>query len=110
MLNNFLLESVCLSESRLTALLTAELRERLEEVFCWDGGTNSAWTIGIDYRGEEKMDEIRLVNKAKWILISQLSMSEPESHRYIEKQAMDTRRDRTEIAQEVLENYEDMGV
>lgn len=58
MLNNFLLERVCLSEGQLTALLTAELRERLEEVFCWDGGTNSAWTIGIDYRGEEKMDEI----------------------------------------------------
>lgn len=57
-LNNFLLVSVCLSEGRLTALLTAELRERLEEVFCWDGGTNSAWTVGIDYRGEEKMDEI----------------------------------------------------
>ena len=57
-LHYFLLERVCLSESRLTALLTAELRERLEEVFCWDGGTNSAWTVGIDYRGEEKMDEI----------------------------------------------------
>lgn len=57
-LNNFLLERVCLSESRLTALLAAELRERLEEVFRWDGGTNSAWTVGIDYRGEEKMDEI----------------------------------------------------
>lgn len=56
-LNNFLLERVCLSEGQLTALLTAELRERLEEVFCWDGGTNSAWTIGIDYRGEEKMNE-----------------------------------------------------
>lgn len=57
-LHYFLLEKACLSESRLTALLTAELRERLEEVFCWDGGTNSAWTVGIDYRGEEKMDEI----------------------------------------------------
>ena len=56
-LNNFLLERVCLSEGQLTALLTAELRERLEEVFCWDGGTNSAWTVGIDYRGEEKMNE-----------------------------------------------------
>ena len=38
---------------------------------------------------EEKMAEIRLVNKAKWILISELSMSEPDAHRYIEKQAMD---------------------
>ena len=33
---------------------------------------------------EEKMAEIRLVNKAKWFLISELSMSEPEAHRYIE--------------------------
>ena len=57
-LHYFLLERVCLSEGQLTALLTAELRERLEEVFCWDGGTNSAWMVGIDYRGEEKMDEI----------------------------------------------------
>lgn len=56
-LHYFLLERICLSENRLTALLTAELRERLEEVFCWDGGTNSAWTVGIDYRGEEKMNE-----------------------------------------------------
>lgn len=56
-LHYFLLERVCLSEGQLTALLTAELRERLEEVFCWDGGTNSAWTVGIDYRGEEKMNE-----------------------------------------------------
>lgn len=56
-LNYFLLEKACLSEGRLTALLTAELRERLEEVFRWDGGTNSAWTVGIDYRGEEKMNE-----------------------------------------------------
>ena len=57
-LHYFLLERVYLSEGQLTALLTAELRERLEEGFCWDGGTNSAWTVGIDYRGEEKMDEI----------------------------------------------------
>ena len=32
---------------------------------------------------EDKMAEIRLVNKAKWILISELSMSEPEAHHYI---------------------------
>ncbi len=29
-------------------------------------------------------------------------MTEAEAHRYIEKQAMDTRRDRTEVAQEIL--------
>ena len=51
------------------------------------------------------MAEIRLVNKAKWLLISQLSMSEPEAHRYIEKQAMDRRLPKLEIAEEILASY-----
>ena len=34
---------------------------------------------------EEKMKEIRTVNRAKWILIEQLKMTEPDAHRYIEK-------------------------
>lgn len=38
---------------------------------------------------EEKMKEIRLVNRAKWVLIDELKMSEADAHRYIEKQAMD---------------------
>lgn len=37
-LNNFLLERVCLSESRLTALLTAELRERWKRCFVGTAG------------------------------------------------------------------------
>lgn len=54
---------------------------------------------------EEKMAEIRLVNKAKWILISQLSMSEPEAHRYIEKQAMDRCITKRTIAEEIIKTY-----
>ena len=38
---------------------------------------------------EEKMEEIRLFNRAKWLLISELKMDEPQAHHYIEKQAMD---------------------
>ena len=38
---------------------------------------------------EEKMEEIRIVNRAKWLLISELKMDEQGAHRYIEKQAMD---------------------
>ncbi len=38
---------------------------------------------------EEKMKEIRLLNRAKWVLIDELKMSEADAHRYIEKQAMD---------------------
>ena len=54
---------------------------------------------------EEKMAEIRLINKAKWILISELSMSEPEAHRYIEKQAMDRCIAKRAIAEEIIKLY-----
>ena len=54
---------------------------------------------------EEKMAEIRLVNKAKWILISELSMSEPEAHHYIEKQAMDRCISKRTIAEEIIKTY-----
>ena len=54
---------------------------------------------------EDKMTEIRLVNKAKWILISALSMSEPEAHRYIEKQAMDRCIAKRTIAEEIIKTY-----
>ena len=33
---------------------------------------------------EQKMAEIRLVNKAKWLLINELKFTEPEAHHYIE--------------------------
>ena len=54
---------------------------------------------------EEKMTEIRLVNKAKWILISELKMSEPDAHRYIEKQAMDRCVSKKCIAEKILKTY-----
>ena len=54
---------------------------------------------------EEKMAEIRLVNRAKWILISELNMSEPAAHRYIEKQAMDRCVSKREIAEEIVKTY-----
>ena len=52
---------------------------------------------------QEKMEEIRLVNRAKWILIEQRGMDEPTAHRYIEKQAMDRCVTRRAIAQEIVE-------
>ena len=54
---------------------------------------------------EEKMDEIRLVNRAKWLLISGLKMNEPDAHRYIEKQAMDRCVPRRRIAEEIIKTY-----
>ena len=54
---------------------------------------------------EEKMEEIRLVNRAKWLLIDHLKMTEPDAHRYIEKQAMDTCASRREIAESIVKAY-----
>ena len=54
---------------------------------------------------KEKMAEIRLVNKAKWILISNLKMNEPDAHRYIEKQAMDRCITKQTIAEEIIKTY-----
>ena len=55
---------------------------------------------------EEKIEEIRLVNRAKWLLIECLSMSEAEAHRYVEKQAMDLRVSKREVAEEIIKTYQ----
>lgn len=54
---------------------------------------------------KSKMAEIRIVNRAKCVLIEHLKMSEPEAHRYIEKQAMDRCVRRREIAENIIRTY-----
>lgn len=54
---------------------------------------------------EDKMQEIRTVNRAKWILIDQLKMAEPDAHRFIEKQAMDRCISRKKVAEEIIQTY-----
>ncbi len=61
-------------------------------------------------RMQEKLAQVRLVSRAKCCLIQQEKMTEMEAHRYIEKTAMDTRRDRAEVAQEILDSYDTSGV
>lgn len=54
---------------------------------------------------EEKMAEIRIVNKAKWLLIEELGMDEPTAHRYIEKSAMDRCVSKREVAEGIIKTY-----
>ncbi len=54
---------------------------------------------------EEKMEEIRIVNRAKWVLISELKLTEADAHRFIEKQAMDRCTSKREIAAEIIKTY-----
>ncbi len=53
-----------------------------------------------------KIDEIRLINRAKFALMQYLKFDENQAHRYLEKQAMDTRRAKKEVALEIIKIYE----
>ena len=55
----------------------------------------------------DKIAQLRLVDRAKCYLIEKKGMTETEAHRLIEKGAMDTRRNRGEVAQEILEADEE---
>lgn len=55
----------------------------------------------------DKIAQIRLVDRAKCFLIEKKGMTEAEAHRSIEKEAMDTRRPREEVAQKILDEDDD---
>lgn len=55
---------------------------------------------------KQKIEDIRIVDRAKCILISYMNMSEKEAHRYIEKQAMDMRISKRAVAEGILKTYE----
>ncbi|WP_040195928.1 ANTAR domain-containing response regulator [Candidatus Soleaferrea massiliensis] len=54
----------------------------------------------------QKIEEIRLVDRAKCALIQYLNLTEQQAHKHIEKQAMDMRVSRREIAEGILKTYE----
>ncbi|MFI3257087.1 MAG: ANTAR domain-containing protein [Spirochaetales bacterium] len=51
---------------------------------------------------QDKIEEIRIVDRAKCILIADYSFSEEEAHKFIEQQAMKTRKSRKAIAEELI--------
>ncbi len=53
-------------------------------------------------RLQSKLHEMRIVSRAKCLLIEKKSMTENEAHKYIEKLAMDTRCTREKIAEEII--------
>lgn len=55
---------------------------------------------------QNKIEEIRLVDRAKCALIQYLSYTEQQAHRYVEKQAMDMRISKKEVALGILKTYE----
>jgi response regulator NasT len=55
---------------------------------------------------KQKIEDIRIVDRAKCALISYLKMSENEAHKFIEKQAMDTRASKRAVAEGILLTYD----
>ena len=58
-------------------------------------------------KAESKLDDFRIVNKAKWLLIEHEDMSEAEAHRYVEKSAMDAGITKRLAAQIIINSYLD---
>jgi response regulator NasT len=54
---------------------------------------------------KQKLEDTKHINRAKSILITGLKMSEPQAHRFIEKQAMERRITRGEVARRVINTY-----
>lgn len=54
----------------------------------------------------DKIEEMRIVNRAKWLLIDHAHMTEPDAHRFIEKKAMDERCSKRTVAERIISQYE----
>ena len=52
------------------------------------------------------VEDMKIINRAKFLLISCLNMSETQAHRYLEKQAMDLRISKLQVAKQVIQTYE----
>lgn len=55
---------------------------------------------------EKKLEDMKLVSRAKLLLITNLGISEESAHKYIEKEAMDSRLTRVEVAQTIIKQYD----
>jgi response regulator NasT len=56
------------------------------------------------------LKEMKIINRAKCVLIQYLSMSEAQAHKYIEKRAMDMRLSKYKVSKQILKAYEQEGI
>ena len=57
-------------------------------------------------RLQKRIDEMKLIDRAKYTIMHYLNLSEPDANRYLEKQAMDLRLTKKQIALNILKTYE----
>ena len=69
-----------------------------------DTALRRSWSLYEEtVRLEKKIDEIRLIDKAKFTLMQYRHMSEEEAHSYLEQYAMKHRKKKTLAASEIIE-------
>ena len=54
----------------------------------------------------KKVEDMKIIDRAKCCLIHYLRIPEATAHRHIEKQAMDMRCSKRKVAEEILKKYE----
>ena len=67
---------------------------------------NEAELCGEKTRLEQKLQDVKLIDRAKCVLVEVLKMSEADAHRQIQKQSMDRHVPQVVIAQDILKTYE----
>lgn len=67
---------------------------------------NEAELCGEKTRLEQKLQDVKLIDRAKCVLVEVLKMSEADAHRQIQKQSMDRQVPQVVIAQDILKTYE----
>ena len=55
---------------------------------------------------QKKLEELKVIGRAKCVLIQYLGLTEEQAHKQIEREAMDSRRPRYEVAKSIITTYE----
>jgi response regulator NasT len=58
----------------------------------------------------QKIEDIKIIDRAKYLLITYLKLTENEAHKYIERHAMNQRVTRRDIAKNIISTYEDLSL
>lgn len=53
----------------------------------------------------QELADLKLINRAKSMLMQYLKLTEAQAHRHIQKQAMDLRKTQREVAEDILRTY-----
>ena len=56
---------------------------------------------------QQRLSNVKVINKAKWKLVEKMSITEDDAHKYIERNAMNRHIKKADMAKLILKYYED---